>query len=371
MGYVKKALCLLITMFIVVGFFNVIQIEAEEISLKAPTIKVKSVRKGKYIKVSILKTKNVDGFEIFAYGDEISYKEYKNVSDDYLKIAVVKKNGNAKRTITIKSLPAGTYKIKVRSYKSEKDGSMTYSDFSMEKTVKIKKSANGYKTSYDFSGVKKGDIIKFGAYEQDNDFTNGMEPIEWIVLDKTEKDILLISKYAIDSLPFNKDRVLTGTWQDSTSCKWLNEMFYVNAFNEVEKNKIKGTKSRKVVLRYDGEDAFIEYNTEKKVFILTTDEVTQSNYGFNENINAHDVKRRCAPTAYTIARGVHYASLTSFTDDGEQTCPWLLGSKGESYTYKNRMTHVDYDGWVDYIGAFYFLDSDSFGIRPSIYISLD
>ena len=31
-----------------------------------------------------------------------------------------------------------------------------------------------------------GDTVVFGSYEQDNDLTNGQEPLEWIVL-KTEE----------------------------------------------------------------------------------------------------------------------------------------------------------------------------------------
>ena len=30
--------------------------------------------------------------------------------------------------------------------------------------------------------LKKGDIVVFGSYEQDNNPTNGQEPIEWIIL---------------------------------------------------------------------------------------------------------------------------------------------------------------------------------------------
>ena len=55
----------------------------------------------------------------------------------------------------------------------------------------------------DFSLISKGDYFTFGAYEQDNNLANGPEPIEWIVLAKEEKKILIISRYGIDACPYN------------------------------------------------------------------------------------------------------------------------------------------------------------------------
>ena len=47
--------------------------------------------------------------------------------------------------------------------------------------------------------AKIGDYVKFGSYEQDNDESNGKEPIEWRVLDSKDGRKLLISRYALDS----------------------------------------------------------------------------------------------------------------------------------------------------------------------------
>ncbi len=43
-----------------------------------------------------------------------------------------------------------------------------------------------------------GDIVYFGAYEQDNNTSNGKEDVEWIVLAKENEKALVISKYALD-----------------------------------------------------------------------------------------------------------------------------------------------------------------------------
>ena len=66
-----------------------------------------------------------------------------------------------------------------------------------------------------------GDIITFGHYEQDNDTTNGKEPITWRILDKNSAgQYLLISEKVLDKKQFNT----TGfsTWENSTIRSWLN-----------------------------------------------------------------------------------------------------------------------------------------------------
>ena len=44
-----------------------------------------------------------------------------------------------------------------------------------------------------------GDLLCFGVYEQDHNQDNRSEPIEWIVLAKKDKSVMLISKYALAS----------------------------------------------------------------------------------------------------------------------------------------------------------------------------
>ena len=48
-----------------------------------------------------------------------------------------------------------------------------------------------------------GDYITFGLYEQDNDLSNGKENIEWLILELKDEKALVISKYALDSKPYN------------------------------------------------------------------------------------------------------------------------------------------------------------------------
>ena len=83
-------------------------------------------------------------------------------------------------------------------------------------------------------GLQKGDIVVFGSYEQDNNPSNGPEPIEWIILTDDGQNILMMSRSILDCQPFN-----TGTighnWLFSSLRDWLNEEFYENAFSQNER----------------------------------------------------------------------------------------------------------------------------------------
>ena len=50
-----------------------------------------------------------------------------------------------------------------------------------------------------------GNTVVFGNYEQDNDTSNGKEPIEWIIISEENDRRLLVSKYILDVQPFNTD----------------------------------------------------------------------------------------------------------------------------------------------------------------------
>lgn len=64
-----------------------------------------------------------------------------------------------------------------------------------------------------------GDIVTFGSYEQDNDLENGMEPVEWYVLDKEDGEATLMSVYLLDWQSYNED-FIDMTWEDCTLRSW-------------------------------------------------------------------------------------------------------------------------------------------------------
>ncbi len=82
-----------------------------------------------------------------------------------------------------------------------------------------------------------GNCIVWGKYEQDNIQDNGDESIEWIVLDVKDDKSMLISKYGLDSLPFDKLHK-ADTWENCSLREWLNTEFYNKAFNDRERKAI-------------------------------------------------------------------------------------------------------------------------------------
>ena len=96
------------------------------------------------------------------------------------------------------------------------------------------------------------DTFYFGETEQDNNLENGAEPIEWIILEKTEDKVFVISKKVLEWLTFCEfdDEVIVGnektgsknwfTWKIERNQQraWLHDQLYVNGFTDNEKELI-------------------------------------------------------------------------------------------------------------------------------------
>jgi hypothetical protein len=78
-----------------------------------------------------------------------------------------------------------------------------------------------------------GDAVVFGTYEQNGNTADGAEKIEWIVLEKQDDKLLLISRKCLDTKPINETRS-DVEWNQSTLFAWLNGEFAQNAFSETE-----------------------------------------------------------------------------------------------------------------------------------------
>ena len=149
--------------------------------------------------------------------------------------------------------------------------------------------------------VKIGDYISFGTYEQDSNFSNGEEDIEWIVLEKQDEYLLLISKYALDSEPFDTYHT-NVTWETSTLRMWVNNDFYNSAFSKIEQTMI-GTRAYNTYAFSIG-DALMYDN----VFLLSK---TRMNKYFD-----FDSIKKCKPT--------EYAKISGLPIDSEGNCSWWM-----------------------------------------------
>ena len=91
--------------------------------------------------------------------------------------------------------------------------------------------------------LKVGDEIIFGEWEQDNNTSNGTEPIEWMILDIQGDRALVISHYGLVQCryAFHSNG---QTWVNSSIRDTLNHDFYDSAFTAGEKEAILYTSSR-------------------------------------------------------------------------------------------------------------------------------
>ena len=203
---------------------------------------------------------------------------------------------------------------------------------------KAKEIQQKQKTSQFWKAKKVGDTVRFGSYEQDNNTSNGKESIEWIVLDKTQKSMLLISKYALDcqSYDIGNNESFGNIWEKSSLRKWLNGTFFGAAFSGEEQAQI---------IAKSLDDGCID-----KVFLL--------NIAESQKYFSSDSARVCRLTEYAAANG-------SWAGSSDENCWWWLRSPG-NYTYN--AAYVYHDGSIHFGGP---VDYYSYAVRPAICIDLE
>ncbi len=229
------------------------------------------------------------------------------------------------------------------------------------------------------SFTRDGDYIIFGHYEQDGDTSNGPEPIEWEVLDEYDGGMLLISRYILDAVPYNTEKI-DITWEKSSIRYWLNEDFYYDAFDADEQRgivKVKlsnpynacwGTKGGK--------------DTEDHVFLLSAEELQkyysfdtwydEKMYGYSQTLltgYTQQAKNNGLDT-YTITQEKYDTEMAAYGYDesciGLQHGAWWLRSPGYIGCRACLVARYGAGGW-GYEGLVTF---DYNGVRPAIYIKL-
>ena len=195
-----------------------------------------------------------------------------------------------------------------------------------------------YKTSV-------GGVVTFGAYEQDNNTSNGREAIEWIVLDKKDGKALLISKYGLDCQPYNTSST-SVTWETCTLRSWLNTTFYTTAFNADQQSVIAST----TLMNPDNPsyDTDGGNNTTDKVFLLSIDEA--------KKYFASNSARQCTATAYAKALG-------AYEDDGCSL--WWLRSPGG---HSSSAAYVTFTGSV--VGNYGSYVHNAYAVRPALWVDI-
>lgn len=193
-----------------------------------------------------------------------------------------------------------------------------------------------------------GNFVKFGHYEQDNNLDNGKEEIEWIVLDVQNGKSLLLSRYLLDTKPYNDQNTSEISWQRCSLREWLNEEFFKTAFSDEEQGVILTT----WVENHLSERNIYTY-TDDKLFLLSIEEVFCF-FSTNES-------RKCALADYAIEQGA--SKINTVLKDGQMTGWWWLRSSISSKGYANCVRN---DGELDE----YEVRCTNNCIRPALWIEV-
>lgn len=84
--------------------------------------------------------------------------------------------------------------------------------------------------------METNEKVLFGNYYQTD--AAQKEPIEWIVIEKTDTYATLISAKILSEKAFNDNHVDWWTWENSTLKNWLNTEFLDEAFSDSEKQEL-------------------------------------------------------------------------------------------------------------------------------------
>jgi len=205
---------------------------------------------------------------------------------------------------------------------------------------------------------REGDYTVFGAYEQDNDLSNGPEPIEWEVLDHNVNGTLLISRYVLDVQKDNEGDE-DFTWETSSLRQWLNNDFINKAFTAAERERINSV----TIQNPDSEYYYHQPGgnpTTDRIFLLGVDEILNY-YSFDEwddsAMRGSSSALVIPPTDYAKHQGVP-------SDEGKPGAFWWLRSPGIAGNSLCVVDNTGKTGWNSSIIA-------TAGIRPVLYLVSD
>ena len=183
-----------------------------------------------------------------------------------------------------------------------------------------------------------GDYVFFGSYPQTRD---GREmPIEWLVLDKTEGGMLLMSRYGLDCVKYDDQGGYTGwnpdavSWDACSLSRWLNDDFYSRAFGREEQERIR-------TLRIYESSSYTY-----RVYILSEAEVSQ--------YLPTRASRQCWATDYALKMG---ASAMAASDG----CSWWWLRSDKTAA---KVPDVDSDGSLSTARV----NGEKAVVRPAIWI---
>ena len=163
--------------------------------------------------------------------------------------------------------------------------------------------------------------IEDWTYQDDNGYLLGnvywfkYEPIKWRILSEKNGQAFLFCENIIDSQEYDFDGASNSRYEPATIRGWLNNTFINTAFNNSEQNIILTTEvdnsERSSNPQNDptffrtGINDNASKNTFDKIFLLSLQELTNTEYGFDSEYNDFDLARVKKASDYSRCQGVY------------------------------------------------------------------
>lgn len=206
--------------------------------------------------------------------------------------------------------------------------------------------------------------IIFGAYEQDGDYRNGKEPLEWLVLERDGDRALLLSKYGIETLLWDKDQPI-GAYDVDDLYWMMNRTLYETAFSAKERAALIQTNPIKNESLAEFPWGMTQYPG--YTFLLETDDVL---YGKSQDDTPYfrtEEARITIPTAFAAQKGAWLDKNAKFTD---VAVPWIVtvtGTTDEDFS-EVQFARVMPDGSVSFDEE--AIKNQHVLIRPAVWVDV-
>ncbi len=321
------------------------------------------------------------GDEYVREGDIIYFGKYpqSEVTDDTLKTTLAQKAGTLPTAANAQSWTAYGYYVNA----SNTNNYMWYIDVTEgEDTYR-----GVYFTKYRPDASTGSSPSQSNAYQYKNGYrTNNVywfkyEPVAWRIIKESNGTALLLCDMIIDAQSYQdmyeSRRMSDGSYkifalgtdehansyEASTIRKWLNETFYDIAFDEYQKALIKvSTVDNSVASTGFKSNDYICDNTEDKVFLMSREEMTNMDLGFNSDVLSAQPARQRKASDYSKSQGLYTYTLSDFPNTGSW---WLRSPGNENVLYGGG---IRFDGVVSTANT--YIDSTMLGVVPALQITL-
>lgn len=198
--------------------------------------------------------------------------------------------------------------------------------------------------------VGTGSTIAFGVYEQDNNLLNGMEPVEWIVLEEQEDKLLLLSKAVLDASVYSMWDEGDVVWEDSYLYYHLTELMQEDIFSGLDVSQ--------VITNGTVETESGTYQSANELFLLNTEEILHYTKKMQDETGAFWV-HLAEPTQYAKEMNVNVYTNEDNPEYVGKAYYWVREAcryGAEMSPVGNSLVNTEYD------------QMNFSGVRPAVWI---